>query len=243
MVAGIETLGLLVIALSTALFVSGTTWMLYLALEPWVRRRWPQTIISWSRLLSGQLRDPLVGRDILFGVMLGVLWILIIEIRFAILAHLGMAPSLAQTDYLAGGREALGAWLMQIPTSILGTLGFFFLLLGLKLVLRKDWLAAIAFVAIYALPQGLSSSHVPVDLPMWILVYAIAVLIVFRFGLIPLACAIFTVNMLPNAPFTVNFSAWYMSTFALTLLSVVALAGWGFYQSLGGEPVWRPEIE
>jgi serine/threonine-protein kinase len=243
MVAGIETLGLLVIVLSTALFVSGTTWMLYLALEPWVRRRWPQTIISWSRLLSGQLRDPLVGRDILFGVMLGVLWILIIEIRFAILAHLGMAPSLAQTDYLAGGREALGAWLMQIPTSILGTLGFFFLLLGLKLVLRKDWLAAIAFVAIYALPQGLSSSHVPVDLPMWILVYAIAVLIVFRFGLIPLACAIFTVNMLPNAPFTVNFSAWYMSTFALTLLSVVALAGWGFYQSLGGEPVWRPEIE
>jgi serine/threonine-protein kinase len=243
MVAGIETLGLLIIAVSTALFVSGTTWMLYLALEPWVRRRWPQTIISWSRLLSGQLRDPLVGRDILFGMMLGVLWVLIIEIRFAVLAHLGMAPNLAQTDYFAGGREALGAWLMQIPSSLLGTLGFFFLLLGLKLVLRKDWIAAIAFIAIYSLPQGLSSSHVSVDLPMWILVYAIAVLIVFRFGLIPLACAIFTINMLSNVPFTVNFSAWYVSTFALTLLSVVALAGWGFYHSLGGEPLWHLEAE
>ena len=32
---------------------------------------------SWSRLLSGQFRDPLVGRDILFGVMLGMTWILI----------------------------------------------------------------------------------------------------------------------------------------------------------------------
>jgi len=243
MVAGIETLGLLILAVSTALFVSGTTWMLYLALEPWVRRRWPQTIISWSRLLSGQLRDPLVGRDILFGMMLGVLWVLIIEIRFAVLAHLGMAPNLAQTDYFAGGREALGAWLMQIPSSLLGTLGFFFLLLGLKLVLRKDWIAAIAFIAIYSLPQGLSSSHVSVDLPMWILVYAIAVLIVFRFGLIPLACAIFTINMLSNVPFTVNFSAWYVSTFALTLLSVVALAGWGFYHSLGGEPLWHLEAE
>jgi predicted Ser/Thr protein kinase len=243
MVAGIETLGLLIIAVSTALFVSGTTWMLYLALEPWVRRRWPQTIISWSRLLSGQLRDPLVGRDILFGMMLGVLWVLIIEIRYAVLAHLGMAPNLAQTDYFAGGREALGAWLMQIPSSLLGTLGFFFLLLGLKLVLRKDWIAAIAFIAIYSLPQGLSSSHVSVDLPMWVLVYAIAVLIVFRFGLIPLACAIFTINMLSNVPFTVNFSAWYVSTFALTLLSVVALAGWGFYHSLGGEPLWHLEAE
>jgi hypothetical protein len=243
MIAGTATLGLLIIAVSTGLFVSGTAWMLYLALEPWVRRRWPQTIISWSRLLSGQFRDPLVGRDILFGVILGVIWILIIEIRYAVLAHLGVAPNLAQIEFLTGGREAMGAWLVQIPTSILGTLGFFFLLLGLKLVLRKDWLAAIAFVAIYALPPGLSSQHVSVDLPMWIAVYAIAVLIVFRFGLVPLACAIFTVNMLSNVPFTINFSAWYMSTFALTLLSVVALAGWGFYHSLGGEPLWHVEAE
>ncbi|HZW92528.1 MAG TPA: serine/threonine-protein kinase [Candidatus Eremiobacteraceae bacterium] len=243
MVAGIDSLFLLILAVSTGLFVSGTTWLLYLALEPWVRRRWPQTIISWSRLLSGQFRDPLVGRDILFGVMLGVLWVLIIQIRSIVTIHMGAVPSLGQIEYLAGGREALGAWLMQIPGSILGTLGFFFLLLGLKIVLRKDWLAAIAFVALYALPQGLTSSHMAVDLPTWTLVYAIAVLIVYRFGLIPLACAIFTVNMLSNVPFTADFSAWYVSTFILTLLSVVALAGWGFYHSLGGEPLWHPEME
>ncbi|MGA2019713.1 MAG: serine/threonine-protein kinase [Candidatus Sulfotelmatobacter sp.] len=243
MVAGIDTLGALLIAVSTALFVSGTTWMLYLALEPWVRRRWPQTIISWSRLLSGQFRDPLVGRDILFGVMLGVIWVLIIQIRSIVVMHMGASPPLYQSEYLMGGREALGAWLIQIPASILGTLQFFFLLLGLKFLLRKDWLAALAFVAIFALAQGLTSSHVAVELPMWILIYAIAVLIVYRFGLIPLAGAIFTVNMLSNVPFTADFSAWYMSTFALTLLSVVALAGWGFYHSLGGEPLWTPEIE
>jgi predicted Ser/Thr protein kinase len=243
LVAGLATLGSLVIAVSTALFVAGTTWMLYLALEPWVRRRWPQTIISWSRLLSGQFRDPLAGRDILFGVMLGVGWILIIQISSIAMTHLGAAPALTGTEYLAGGREALGAWLFQIPASIIGTLQFFFLLLGLKFLLRKDWLAAIVFVAFFALPKGLTSSYVPVELPMWILVYAIAVLIVYRFGLIPLACAIFTVDMLSNVPFSTDFSAWYMGTFALTLLSVVALAGWGFYQSLGGEPLWRPELE
>jgi serine/threonine protein kinase len=243
LVAGFDTLGSLVICVSTALFVSGTTWMLYLALEPWVRRRWPQTMITWSRLLSGQFRDPLAGRDILFGVMLGMTWILIVQIGSIAMTHLGAAPALAQTEYLTGGREALGAWLFQIPASILGTLQFFFLLLGLKFLLRKDWLAALAFVALFALPKGLTSSYVPVELPMWILIYAIAVLIVYRFGLIPLACAIFTVDMLSNVPFTADFSAWYMGTFALTTLSVVALAGWGFYQSLGGEPLWRPEME
>jgi serine/threonine-protein kinase len=234
---------LFIIAISTGLFVSGTTWVLYLALEPWVRRRWPQTIISWSRLLSGQFRDPLVGRDILFGVMLGVVWILIFQIRYIRMMHLGASPGIAQTEYLEGGRAALGAWLMQVPGSILGTLQFFFLLLGLKVVLRKDWIAAMMFVAVFALPRGLTSSYVAVELPTQILIYAIAVLIVFRFGLVPLACGIFTVNMLANVPFTSDLSAWYMTTSVLALLSVVALAGWGFYQSLGGEPLWRPEIE
>jgi len=243
MVAGMDMIGAAVIAVSTALFVSGTTWLLYLALEPWVRRRWPETIISWSRLLSGQFRDPLVGRDILFGVMLGTVWILIFELRQIPLAHLGGAPSIQGTDYVEGGRTALGAWLLHIPASIFGTLQFFFLLLGLKYFLRKDWLAMITFVAIFAGANSLSSTHPAIDLPIWILIYAVAVLIVYRFGLIPLACAIFTVNMFGNVPFTANFSAWYMSTFALTLLSLVALAGWGFYHSLGGERLWRPEMD
>ena len=147
LVPSIDTLGVFILAVGTALFVSAMTWMLYLALEPWVRRRWPQTIISWSRLLSGQFRDPLVGRDILFGVMLGVVWILIFQLRYIPMMRMGAAPGIAQTEYLAGGREALGAWLMQLPASILGTLQFFFLLLGLKVLLRKDWLAAAAFVA------------------------------------------------------------------------------------------------
>src|ERR1700728_1779263 len=36
-----DAIGLLFLQISTALFVAGTTWMLYLAVEPWVRRHWP----------------------------------------------------------------------------------------------------------------------------------------------------------------------------------------------------------
>jgi serine/threonine-protein kinase len=237
------TLGLLIIAVSTALFLSGTTWMLYLALEPWVRRHWPQTIISWSRLLSGQGRDPLVGRDILFGVILGVVWILVFQIRYIFMMKMGAAPATYSTAALLGGRVALGAWLFQVPQSILATLEFFFLLFALKVGLRKEWIAAIALVVIFSLPQSLTSNYIAVELPAQILIYAIAVLIVLRFGLVPLACAIFTVNMLANVPFSADFSAWYMPTSILALLSVVALASWGFYHSLGGEPLWKIEAE
>jgi serine/threonine protein kinase len=237
------TLGLFIIACATGLFVSAMVWMLYLALEPWVRRRWPQAIISWSRLLTGQFRDALLGRDILFGVMLGVVWILIFQLRSIPEMRLGAAPWLGGSAYLVGGRDALAYWLIQIPGSIVATLLFFLLLLGLKAILRKDWLAATVFVAIYALPRAIGSSYLAVELPTQILVYGIAVLIVYRFGLVPLACAIFTINMLASVPLTADTSAWYFTDSALALLSVVAIAGWGFYHSLGGETIWRPEIE
>jgi len=237
------TLGLCLIAVAGSLFVSAVTWILYLALEPWVRRRWPQTIISWSRLLSGQLRDPLVGRDILFGVMLGVVWILIFQLRSIPVMKLGGAPFLGSADYLTGGRTALGAWLRQVAGSILGTLQFFFLLLGLKFVLRKDWLAAITFVAIFAVPQGAFDSHPAIELPTMILVYSIAVLIVLRFGLIPLAVAIFTVDMAANLPLSGDLSAWFVTNSLLAMLSVLVLAVWGFYHSLGGQPLWKMEME
>jgi len=74
-------------------------------------------------------------------------------------------------------------------------------------------------------------------------VYAIAVLIVYRFGLVSLAVAIFTIDMLANVPFTADFSAWYASTSILALLSVVAIAAWGWYHSMGNETLWRGEVE
>jgi hypothetical protein len=38
-------------------------WILYVALEPGVRRMWPDIFIGGTRLLAGRIRDPLVGRD------------------------------------------------------------------------------------------------------------------------------------------------------------------------------------
>ena len=243
LVLGIETFGLFIIAVSTALCISGLTWVLYLALEPYVRRYWPQSIISWSRLMSGRLRDPLVGRDVLLGVMLGTAWLLIFKVTHLLLLRQGSSPSLFQTDFLLGVRPALSAWWYQIPTSVLATLEFFFLLLGLKIVLRRDWLAAAAFVTIFTLIKTLGSSYLAVELPSEILIYGIAVLIVVRFGLVPLACAVFTVDLLANVPFTADLSAWYASTTIFVLLSVVALAGWGFYNSLGGAPLWTLDAD
>ncbi len=238
-----DGIGLSVLAISSALFVSGAIWMFYMAIEPWVRRQWPNTIISWTRLLSGRFRDPVVCRDILLGVTLGVVWISVFNLRYLFMIHLGASPSLGDTIGLMGGRIALGGWLRQWAQSIQTTLLFFLLLMGLKALLRKQWLAAIAFVAIFTIPRALSSTHIALDLAAFTLVYAIAVLIVIRFGLVPLVVAIFTINLMANIPFSADFSNWYMSNSILALLSVLAITAWGFYHALGGKPFWKMEMD
>ena len=54
------------------IFVPALVWLLYIALEPHLRRVWPETMIGWSRLLAGGVRDPLVGRDVLVGVLVAI---------------------------------------------------------------------------------------------------------------------------------------------------------------------------
>ena len=242
-VAGFETFAMLILSIASGLLWGAVMWMLYLAIEPWIRRRWPHALISWSRILSGQFRDPVVGRDILIGVGFGVIWMLVFELSFIPLAREGAAPQVGSLAYLVGGRIALGQWLTQVPFSVLATLEFFFLLLGLKIVLRKDWLAAIVFVAIFVGIKSLQSTHLAIDVPVITVIYGVAALLIFRFGLVPLAVAAFTVDMLGNVPFTLDSSQWYMPSTTLTLVSVLAIAGWGFYHSLGGQPLWKADLD
>ena len=238
-----DTIGLTILAISTASFLSGAMWIFYMAIEPWVRRQWPKSIISWTRLLGGNWRDPVVGRDILLGVALGVVWVLVFQIRYIPIMHMGGVPSLGSTEVLIGGRLALGAWFRQWPQSIQTTLIFFLVFFGLKVVLRKEWIAAIIFITIFAVPPGVSGPYKMVELPAMILVYGIALLIVIRFGLVPLAIAIVTINLTVNIPFSADISAWYMPTSIFALLSILVIAGWGFYHSLGGQPLWKVEME
>jgi serine/threonine protein kinase len=57
---------------ATALLTGSVTWLNYVALEPTVRRYWPNLLISWTRLLGGRFTDPLIGRDILLGSAIGL---------------------------------------------------------------------------------------------------------------------------------------------------------------------------
>ena len=242
LVPDMSTFGLFIIMASTALFICGCVWILYLALEPYVRRHWPQAIISWTRMSGGRIRDPLVGRDVLFGTVLGVSWCLIFIINNVVLSKFGSAPSLGNTVYFQGSRQAVGAILAQIPNSVTGTLIFFFLIFLLRTILRKQWLAAAGFVLIYTAIKCLGSDYPWVEAPFVIVVYGIVAFVVSRFGLVALAAGIFVADLVGNLPSTANFSAWYASGPIFALVLVAALAFWAFHTSLAGRPIFSREL-
>jgi hypothetical protein len=242
MVPSVEMLFPFTMAISTALFFAGLIWVLYLSLEPYVRRHWPQALVSWSRIVMGRLRDPLVGRDVLFGVILGVVWILTFEVSQLLTMGKGAPPQFFSTSYLLGGRHVLEALLFRIPDSIEATLLFFFLLFVLRVVLRKEWLAAMVFVAIWVTLKTLGSDYPWIEGTAYALLYGGATIVVFRVGFVTLGVGIFTTELLSSVPLTLDFSAWYLSSVWLPPLALGALAVWGFYSALAGQKLWKAEL-
>jgi len=241
-VASLGMILLVILAISTSLFMAGTLWVLYVALEPYVRRNWPQTIISWTRLMSGRVRDPLVGRDLVFGIIMGISWIVVFEFGLLVRMRAGSPPEFPSNDYLMGMREAAGALSSILVTSILGTLLFFLALVVLRILVRNAWVAAALFVAIFTTPKILGSNHVVVDTLVWATIYAIAAIGCVRFGLIVLGVSSLMANVLLNLPYTLDFSNWYATQCFFITLIFVAIGAWGVYTSLAGKPLWKDDL-
>ncbi|PYV12910.1 MAG: hypothetical protein DMG07_15995 [Acidobacteria bacterium] len=221
-------------------------WIGYVALEPHVRRIWPHTIISWSRLLAGQFRDPLVGRDILAGAVVGCAWMLITPLRHLVAVRLGLpprTPHFGTLDVLQGPRFALGMLLNQQAQSVLFAMYLFLALFLLRLVVRKVWLAGASLVIVnLGLTLAVSTASPAVDAAEILIVSASMLFLLLRFGLLSAIAAIFCSEALDLFPLTADFSAWYAGTSAFPLLVVGALAVYAFHTALAGKPAFRLEL-
>jgi serine/threonine-protein kinase len=232
--------GLFVMGSSFALFFAALVWLLYIGLEPYVRRRWPNSIISWSRVLAGQFRDPLVGRDVLIGVAVGVgvrLWDILLHFAEGWFGRLSPGPITTDLGPLLGARGMIGELLLSIPLCFGIALAVFFLFFLLRLLLRKDWLAAAVFVLIFA-AIALPGKHPLVDAVFIAVAFGTLIFILKRFGLFPLVAVFVTNWVLDDLIQTTHLSAWYAGSTFLGILFVLALALYGFRVSLAGRPVF-----
>ena len=218
-------------------------WVVYLAFEPFVRRRWPDRIISWSRVLAGGFRDPLVGRDIVIGALFGLAVIVCsLYLPRLVPQWLGQPTAIPWLDFpatqLLGLRSFPFAFTQQIFGALFQSFIVLFVLFLIYIILRRERWAALALWVIGATALSLTQ-ETAAGVPFACLAAGLVVWLLYRYGLLALIVAIFFLHLMIFYPITSDFTAWYAGDFVLALIISLALMGFGFYTSLAGQPLFR----
>jgi serine/threonine-protein kinase len=240
---------LFITALSTALYFTGLLGVLYIALEPFVRRRWPQVLVSWTRVVIGSWRDPLVGRDLLIGSTAGVAVTCLIRLETSAPSWFGYPEGrlvLSPIDSLLGPLSFVNTLLQVFAagTLFLGLVGIF-LLFFLRILLRSDLAAFVVWVAIQTVVRssfgaaGVSNvlgGPIAIVGVIAVLENVLLFLVLKRFGLVAFMTTLFTLGIFASFPITLQTSAWYAGYGYAALAVVGAIALYGLKTSVGEQP-------
>ena len=226
-----------------ALYIGLYVVLSYLALEPFVRKRWPRALVSWSRLLAGGIRDPMVGREVLLGafaILAAVVPIFLLEMGLGALGvELGTPPPI-----LYRGLEGP----LQTLANIAGMAGFAVFLAGalvlilvlFRAVFRLPWLANGLWLAL-AVVADRSREVIPLTT---LLFYAIMLLLLSRVGFLAMVVYLLVALVLGNTvPVSVFPSDWYFTQGLVVLVVFGALLGWGYRAATEGRSLFEAPAE
>jgi hypothetical protein len=247
-VAHLDLLGPLAVAFSGATALALLSWVAYVACEPYVRRLWPEALVSWTRVLAGRLRDPLVGRDVLAGCTFASIQGLVLVWAFWIAEKAGIAGLIPLEDsliVLRGGRFAVGEVFRVALVSTAAALGFVMIFLLLRMLCRRTWIAGAVVCLLWgAVPAlqlaGLWGSRAALfGLTLQITVVAVYVVLLVRFGLLATVAAFFFGGLSRLGIFSLDPSSPLFGTGLLITGVAFAVAAYGCQVSMADRPLMR----
>jgi len=220
-------------SIADSLLWAGVVYVLYLALEPFVRRRWPSTLIASTRLLSGDVRDPMIGRDVLIGLLTGLGHTSLIALSVWLSEWASATQTLPFAGHLAslnGVRFALGHVAATLAAGALQGFTLLVVLVAFMLVLRRRILAAAAVALVMMFGFYIAIGQLSV---LSAVITVMLIFVVARYGLLAIAVAQATFHAMFQFPFF-GAGGWEASHL-IPIAAVVALALWAFWISLGGQ--------
>jgi hypothetical protein len=236
-------LGPLAAAFSGATALALLTWVGYVACEPYVRRLWPEVLVSWTRVLAGRLRDPLVGRDVLAGCTVASLQAVVAVWAFWIAEKAGIVGVIPLEDVLValrGGRYAVGGVLGVALVSVAAGLSLLMLFLLLRMLLRRTWIAGVALCLLWATLPALQFAGLwgpRAGLFGFVLhgvLYAMVVVLLVRLGLLALLAAFFVGGLSALAIPCLDPSSPLFGTGLFVAAVALALAAWAAHAAMAG---------
>jgi hypothetical protein len=234
-------------SLAFATLTGGTTWTFYLAIEPYARRFWPDALLGWTRMVSGHLRDPRVGRDLLIGLSFGAVGLLL---DVAKLVPMALAWRMPQLPFGSGLQDLIGVpllvsrWLGEIINALQSALAVALIFLVMRLVLKRSWLALSAglVVLVLAMNNGSVISGTWMDTFNNVAFAVLMTIVIHRFGLLAMATALFAENIVTSVPLTTNLSAWWSTPTTLSVALLIGLACFAYRAARAGQPLFGQVI-
>jgi hypothetical protein len=217
-----------------ALLFAALVWLLYLALEPAVRSRWPHAIVTWNRVLAGQWKDAQVGSHVLIGAALGTgMWLMF-----------GVADPLSknQLDFgialwpLLGARSWVAAYALNMREALVLGLLEFFAIFGLRVLLKKDWLAAIVASLLFTTVvqnDVIGDPHWQQRLAIYAVLYVILFAVLLRVGLVTTISAMFFLNAINRICLGSDFKAWWAPFGFATIFLLLTMTSYALWRSIG----------
>jgi serine/threonine-protein kinase len=225
------------------LVMCGMVWIVYVALEPYARRMWPNGMISWNRLLAGRLRDPLIGRDVLIGALAGVAvrtwWQLYHLLRSWL--SLPDEPLARSLQALTGVRHALAAIVVNFTDSLLFPIGWLLLLLLLRALVRNQWLAAVIAASALSLAFAAGGTYPPLYYFFVFVAFLAFLVVLLRYGILASFFGMVFMYIGSKVALTADPSSWYAGRSLFTLLVMAGIAVYAFYISLAGRQLFKGE--
>jgi serine/threonine-protein kinase len=233
--------GTTAVLFGSALFGAVGVWFGYVAIEPFARRRWPRILISWSRLLDGRVFDAMVGRDILVGLAGGVVITVVTHMTAVIPIWLGLAqplPLMTSNNSLSSLAGFASGLLWLVNSSVTRAAAVIAVFVFLRGLLRNQTATVVAALILLGLgvldyatgPMALRAAAIAIVMP-------IALLLIFRFGLLALAAEALVAETAQRCPLTLDRSSWYFGQSLLVLSLIAAIAIVAFWRSLGGKSI------
>ena len=213
-----------------ALLLTGICGVLYLGLEPVVRKRLPHALVGWNRLTGGRIQDPVVARDVLFGLAaagaLGLFqWLL--EVASKRLATAPQMPTLVSLDGALGIVGFVGQVALVSVNILISPMLMLLLLAVLTGLLRSTTVALlVALVLIGTLAASASMAEGGSPLVAAALGFVSVGTILFtlrRFGLLAVMALTLPGIVLGAFPVTLDTSQWFFGYGAAAAVLVAAL--------------------
>jgi len=217
-------------------------WIAYLAVEPYVRRFWPDTLIGWQRMLEGRLRDPLIGQHLLFGALAGLLASVIF-----LLPHAGpwlglppAPPNPVGLDAIGGIEYTLASYFSAVQTAFLVPVAILVLVLVFRVLLGRPWLAYAIIVALAGGLGALGGESVLSSLAA-VAIVSLALLVLTRLGLFAMFVTV-VFSSWDQMPLSFDPGSWYFPWSVMTMAIFAGVVVYGFVVSLGGQSPFKDPL-